>query len=61
MPKTKRGHHRTKRKCGPRTSWMQEGFKVVRHQGCGERMKFVDGVPIENKLPLPEGLVKNGG
>jgi hypothetical protein len=51
MPKTKRGHHTTKRRTKPRAE-RPLGAPTHRYKPCGERMKYALPAELENKIPL---------
>lgn len=56
MPKTKRGHHRTKRSGRARHAVRQRGYRPVRYEASPtERVAQLQMKPIENRLPLVFG------
>lgn len=52
MPKSKRGHHSTKKSGKPKPDHMKPGEKPIRFKPCGKRLKFAPNQILDNQLPI---------
>lgn len=52
MPKTKRGHHSTKRSGKAKIVVRNKQPKAIHFEPAGERMRFACTAPLENRIPL---------